>query len=67
MELTMFQDRYRYYRLDKAGSLHSAEWLDADSDADAIAQIARTYPEERCEIWEGRRLVAELSPALVQA
>ena len=63
----MFQDRYRYYRLDKAGHLHSAEWLDADSDHDAIAQIAGKYPEERCEIWEGRRLVAELSPALVQA
>lgn len=67
MELTLFQDGYRYYRLDKGGCLHNAEWLNAETDGEALAQVERRHPSERCEIWQGRRLVAELSPTLLQA
>jgi hypothetical protein len=67
MELTMPPEPYRYYRLDQAGNLFSAQTVDADSDQDAIAQIEGKHPKERCEIWQGRRLVAELSPTLLQA
>ena len=63
----MSSDRYRYYRLDQAGRLHGAEWVDAETDGDAIAQIEGRHPKERCEVWQGRRLVAELSPALLWA
>ena len=60
-------ENYRYYCLDHAGYLHSAEWFDAASDADAIAQIEAKHSGDRCEIWEGHRLVAKLSPERLRA
>lgn len=58
----MATENYRYYCLDGAGRLHDAEWFCADSDADAIAQIFAAHPDDKCEIWHGTRLVAELAP-----
>ena len=58
----MAQDTYRYYCLDVAGHLHSAEWFNADSDQDAIAQIETLYPDALSEIWSAGRLVAKLEP-----
>ena len=55
----MSQD-YRYYRLDAAGHLYEAEWLDAESDEHAITQIETQHPNDNCEIWQGERLVAKL-------
>ena len=56
----MFSGNYRYYCLDVAGYLHSAEGFYADSDEDAIAQIEAEHPGDKCEIWQGDRLVAKL-------
>ena len=58
---------YRYYCLDSVGHLHSAEWFEAESDQDAIAQIEDQHPDGQCEIWQGERLVAKLSPKRLQA
>lgn len=58
---------YRYYCLDGAGQLHSAEWFDASSDEDAIAQIEVKHSDAQCEIWQENRLVAKISPKRLQA
>ena len=58
---------YRYYCLDGVGHLHSAEWFEAVSDEDAVAQVEVMHPEALCEIWQGTRLVAKLSPRRLQA
>jgi hypothetical protein len=53
---------YRLYRVDGAGRILSAEWLEAADDDSAVAE-ARTCAEgTRCEIWQRDRLVARLSP-----
>jgi hypothetical protein len=58
---------YRYYRLDGVGHLEGAEWFEADGDDHAIAQVSMKHPHDKCEIWEGRRLVAGLAPKRLQA
>ena len=63
----MSSERYRYYCLDSAGNLHGTEWLEADGDEAAVAQVEARHPNDRCEIWQGKRLVAKLSPALLRA
>ena len=63
----MSREPYRYYCLDRTGRLHSAEWFKADSDEEAIAQIEAKHPDALCEIWQGKRLVAKLSPRRLQA
>ena len=56
---------YRYYRLDGAGHLDDAEWFFSATDRGAIAQVEAQHPETRCEVWQGSRLVAKLSPSQV--
>lgn len=63
----MSQATYRYYHLDGLGHLHGAEWFEAAGDEDAVAQVEAMLPDARCEIWEGDRLVAKLSPKRLQA
>lgn len=46
---------------------HSAEWFHAETDEDAVAQIEAKRPDGTCEIWQGRRLVAKVSPMRLQA
>jgi hypothetical protein len=58
----MFPEEYRFYRLDGAGQIHSAEWIKADSDDQATTQVQVQFPDAKCEIWQGKRLVARLSP-----
>ena len=65
--VSMPSENYRYYCLDGAGHLHGAEWFYAESDADAIAQISAKHPDGKSEIWQGRRLVASISPERRQA
>jgi len=58
---------YRYYRLDGAGHLHDAEWFEAESDKDAIAQVKAKYPDGTWELWFGTRLVDKLWPDRLSA
>jgi hypothetical protein len=57
----------RYYRLDGVGHLEGAEWFEAENDENAIAHISLKYPDDKCEIWKGQRLVASISPKRRQA
>ena len=63
----MSQSTYRYYHLDGVGRLHGAELFQAANDDDAVAQVKNMLPDVMCEIWQGARLVAKLSPKRRQA
>src|SRR5256885_11093051 len=53
--------RYRLYCLNAQGRISMAEWIDAADDRDAIRQArALNRDAQKCEIWEGKRLVARL-------
>jgi len=51
---------YRLYRLDGAGKIISAEWVEADSDELALAQAhnAVVTGGVSFELWQRNRLVA---------
>jgi hypothetical protein len=50
---------YRLYRLDGAGKISSAEWIEAEADEEALRQAnAMVDGARNFELWERRRLVA---------
>ena len=51
---------YRLYGLDGVSKVASGEWIDADSDRDAIEAARNRFDGSSCEIWQGQRLVARL-------
>ena len=63
----MSSQKYRYYCLDGTRHLHSADWFEAESDEEAIAQIEAKHPDALCEIWRGQQLVARLSARRLEA
>lgn len=48
---------YRLYRLDGAGRINAAEWIDAADDGDARSKARGQCQSGRFELWEGKRLV----------
>jgi hypothetical protein len=58
----MSSEYYRYYRLDKDGHIHGAEWISAVSDEQAVEQVRASHPDAKCEVWKGAKLVAKLEP-----
>ena len=52
---------YRIYCYDGANKVLSADWLEAEDDAAAIAAAQAAGFGSQCEIWDGKRLVAQLS------
>ena len=48
---------YRLYRLDGAGQIDAAEWLEAVDDEEACQKAITLHPSGRYELWEGQRLV----------
>jgi hypothetical protein len=53
--------KYRLYCLDSSGHISLAEWLDAETDQDAIRQAQFLKQGARkCEVWDGTRMVAQL-------
>lgn len=54
--------KYRHYRLDGAGSISTADWLEAESDDEAIRQVRDRKLPVASEIWSGNRLVARIDP-----
>ena len=58
---------YRIYCFDAARGIVSADWLAATDDHDAIARTEVMDFGCKCEIWEGKRLVAQLDGARLQA
>jgi hypothetical protein len=47
----MPSENYRYYCLDSTGHLHSAEWLYAETDEQAVALVEAQHADATCEIW----------------
>ena len=58
---------YRVYCYDAAHQMVTADWLMAASDEDAIAQARAAGFGNKCEIWDGKRLVAHLDDERKQA
>jgi hypothetical protein len=54
---------YRHYRLDGAGSIKSAEWLEASDDEDALRKVRALDLREGSELWFRNRLVGRVEPA----
>lgn len=48
---------YRLYRLDGAGRISAAEWIEAASDDDARARARAEHAPGGFELWERNRLV----------
>jgi hypothetical protein len=53
---------YRLYRLDGAGSIVSADWIEADSDELALEQAHGRAGERRFELWQQNRRVGSSPP-----
>jgi hypothetical protein len=58
---------YRLYRLDWAGKIESAEWIDALDDSDAARQACDGSPNGTCEVWQRNRLVARIVDGQTEA
>ena len=52
---------YRLYRLDGAGKIDAAEWIEADHDEDALSKAQALFCAEGYELWERQRLVARVN------
>ena len=54
------QKNYRVYCYDAAHKVVTADWLKAASDEEAIALAHARGFGSKCEIWDGKRMVAQL-------
>ena len=52
---------YRLYRLDGAGKISTAEWIEAERDDEAVGKLAALDEKGPCELWQGRRMVIRIS------
>jgi hypothetical protein len=48
---------YRLYRLDGAGRINAAEWIDASDDHDARSKAREQCGGGRFELWQRQRVV----------
>ena len=49
---------YRLYRLDGAGRIEFADWIEAEGDEEAAQTARARIGDERFEVWQGGRLLA---------
>ena len=53
---------YRLYCLDGGGHIGLADWIEAETDEEAVSQARKLKPHaHKCEVWLDKRLVAKLS------
>ena len=53
---------YRIYCVDSEGRIGLADWIQADSDEEAVLKARELKPNRRqCEIWHKDRLVGRLT------
>ena len=52
---------YRVYCYDSASHIVIADFIEAAGDEEAIAKARDAGFGSKCEIWDGKRLVAELA------
>jgi len=53
---------YRLYHVDGSGHFSTAEWIQAEDDAEAIEAAAARAGAGACEVWHGSRLVDRVGP-----
>ena len=53
---------YRLYRLDGAGRISAAEWIEAADDSAATAQARALGNGSTLELWVGSRFVGRVDP-----
>jgi hypothetical protein len=58
---------YRVYCFDAARHMVSVDEIEAADDQDAIAKAQAAGFGDKCEIWDGKRLVAQLEAQRLQA
>jgi hypothetical protein len=58
---------YRIYCFDIDRNAVSADFVNATSDEEAISRTQETGFGSKCEIWDGKRLVAQLEKPRRQA
>lgn len=58
---------YRVYCFDSSRKIVTADFVQASSDAEAISKAEAKGFGSKCEVWEGRRLVAQLDGERRQA
>ena len=51
---------YRLYCLNDEGGVVASHWIQAPSEEEAVEHAKKNHPDTRCEIWLGKRLVAEI-------
>jgi CRISPR/Cas system type I-B associated protein Csh2 (Cas7 group RAMP superfamily) len=51
---------YRVYCLDGTDRVASAEWIEADDDDAAMAQVKERWSGFKCELWSRDRLVGRI-------
>jgi hypothetical protein len=51
---------YRLYRLDGAGKISNAEWIEAPDDEQASREAHERADGGLCELWDRDRLVLRL-------
>ena len=52
---------YRLYCLQAAGGVRLADWIEADTDDEAVAKARQIeHGAVRCEVWREKQLVAKL-------
>lgn len=49
---------YRLYRLDGAGKIIAADWIDADDDEQAVREAGSVAKGARYELWDRKRLIS---------
>jgi len=54
--------QYRVYCLDGANKVASADWIGAADDAAVVEAVRERFPRNKCEIWDGPRLVGQIGP-----
>ena len=61
------QKIYRVYCYDMATKVVTADFLKAATDEEAIAKAEAAGFGSKCEVWDGKRLVAQLEAERRQA
>jgi hypothetical protein len=56
----MFLGTYRVYRLDGAGKISSAEWIEALDDEDARLKAKDQLDGASYELWDRNRLIVRV-------
>ena len=65
--MTSPQKIYRVYCFDAARHVVRVDEIEASSDEQAIAMAEEAGFGTKCELWDGRRLVAQLQEERLQA